>query len=124
MAQKRGGKASPANTAQPTLMRGRKSIDIEVAAIIEILAMIRQHRQEAKLLDLARAEALSVSVPPATVNALKNFVASHAKMREDPLGARIMHPVRRPGVAMVAAAAAAAGAAGAGDECCGIGHGR
>lgn len=110
--------ASKPDNSQPTLMKGRRPVEIGLADLIGILSMVNSHRQKARLVQLAEAEGLTVSVPPKTVNAVKALIAAHPKMREHDIGKLVMHPVPAKGKAVLMAAAPAGGG---NDSCCGFG---
>lgn len=114
--------ASKQDNPQPTLMKGRKPIDIGLDDLISILSMINSHRQQAKLVQLAKTDGLTVSVSPKTVNAVKAFIAAHPKMREHDIGKQVMYPAKAKGKGK-AVLMASADAGGGNDSCCGFSPG-
>lgn len=109
--------ASKQDNPQPTLMKGRKPIDIGLDDFVKILSMVNSHRQGAKLVELAQSENLTVSVSPKTVNAFKAFISAHPKMREHDIGRMVMHPSPAKGKAVLMASA---GVGSGNDSCCGF----
>ena len=113
-------KNDEAGANQPTLMAGRSLARIDLDDLIEILAFIRDHGDEDKLLKLSRHRNLTVAIPPKTVNYVKQLVAESPKMRQHPFGRKILHPVVPNATLEGRAMASATGEPDPYNSCCGF----
>ena len=92
MAKKAKKKAKVAKQAvpQPTYLTGEKPVNIPVHRVADVLKMIHDHGHTAKFKKQAKAADYAMSLHPATVNFVKDFVAKNA-MHDDPIGKQVMN---------------------------------
>jgi hypothetical protein len=74
----------------PTYLQGKKSVDIPVHRVADILAMIDQHGHSAKFKRQAKAAGLAMSLDPKTINFVKDFVANN-EMHAHAVGKQVVN---------------------------------
>jgi hypothetical protein len=82
--------ARKAAKSKPTYLKGTKSVDIPAHRVADVIKMIHDHGHGAKFKRQATAAGISMSLPPKTVNFVKDFVANNA-MHAHPVARQVIN---------------------------------
>jgi hypothetical protein len=76
----------------PTPIYPQGPSQIPLDSVFRFIGLLRKHGQTSQFRKEAEKAGAFVTADPGTVKFIKDFVAANAKMRNDPLGARVIRP--------------------------------
>jgi|SRR5215203_1575616 hypothetical protein len=74
----------------PVYPKGPSEIPLD--SVFRFIGLLRKYGQTSRFRKEAEEAGAFVVANPETVKFIKDFVAAHAEMRKDPLGARVIRP--------------------------------
>lgn len=77
-------------------MKGKTPLPFQLSDLIDVVRMMEKHGQLEKFTRFVKRNHLTVSVPPETVNSVKEFVAKDEDLRADRVGKKVIVPKKKP----------------------------